>query len=45
MGPEPRYGTCCILIPVISLNSSPDIWIDVPVPDDAMLILPVLALA
>src|SRR5262245_59489798 len=45
MGAEPRYGTCCMLTPVISLNSSPDIWIDVPVPDDAMLILPGLALA
>src|SRR5512132_1504423 len=45
MGAEPRYGTCCMLTPVISLNSSPDMWIDVPVPDDAMLILPGLALA
>jgi hypothetical protein len=45
MGAEPRYGTCCMLTPVMSLNSSPDMWIDVPVPDDAMLILPGLALA
>ena len=45
MGAEPRYGTCRILTPVRSLNSSPDTWIDVPMPDDAMLTLPGLALA
>ena len=45
MGAEPRYGTCCMATSVKSLNSSPDICFDVPVPDDAMLTLPGLALA
>ena len=40
-----RYGTCCMLIPVSILNSSPDMWIVDPLPDDAMLSLPGLALA
>jgi hypothetical protein len=31
--------------PVIILNNSPATWFVVPVPDDAMLILPGLALA
>src|SRR5262249_57437498 len=44
-GAEPRYGTCCMLMPVIALNNSPDMCTDVPLPDEAMLILPGLALA
>src|SRR5713101_900025 len=43
-GPEPRYGTWVILTPVIAMNNSPDRCTDVPLPDDAMLILPGLAL-
>jgi hypothetical protein len=23
IGAEPRYGTCCMLIPAVNLNSSP----------------------
>ena len=34
-----------MLMPVSILNSSPDIWIVEPLPDDAMLSLPGLALA
>src|SRR6266511_398703 len=41
----PRYGTCTMSTPVIILNSSPDIWIVDPLPEDAMLSLPGLALA
>src|SRR3954452_20322642 len=44
-GAPPRYGTCCMLIPVSILNNSPDMWIVEPLPDDAMLSLPGLALA
>src|SRR3954451_5360012 len=43
-GFEPRYGTWVILAPVISMNSSPDMRTEVPLPDDAMLTLPGLAL-
>jgi len=34
-----------MLMPVIILNSSPDMWIVDPFPDDAMFSLPGLALA
>ena len=34
-----------MLIPVSILNSSPDMWIVEPLPEDAMLSLPGLALA
>jgi hypothetical protein len=44
-GAEPRYGTCNMFTPAIILNNSPDIWIEVPMPDDAKLILPGLAFA
>src|SRR5207237_64751 len=44
-GAPPRYGTWTMSTPVIILNSSPDIWIVDPLPDDAMLTLPGLALA
>ncbi len=44
-GFEPRYGTCVIFTPVIAMNNSPDRCTDVPLPDDAMLTLPGLALA
>src|SRR5215831_12701568 len=44
-GPAPRYGTCTRLTPVIILNSSPAIWFPEPMPADAILILPGLALA
>ena len=44
-GAEPRYGTCCISIPVIALNNSPDMCTDVPLPEEAMLTLPGLAFA
>ena len=43
-GPAPLYGTCSIWQPVIDLNSSPERCTEVPLPDDAMLILPGLAL-
>jgi len=43
-GFEPRYGTWVILAPVISMNNSPDMCTEVPLPDDAMLTLPGLAL-
>ena len=43
-GPAPLYGTCSMLQPVIDLNSSPERCTEVPLPDDAMLILPGLAL-
>jgi hypothetical protein len=44
-GASPRYGTCTTLRPVSSLNSSPDRWPAVPLPPEAMLTLPGLALA
>src|SRR5260370_6730198 len=34
-----RYGTCCILLPDIAMNISPDRCTDVPLPDDAMFTL------
>ena len=34
-----------MVMPVITLNNSPDMCTDVPLPDEAMLILPGLALA
>ena len=40
-----RYGTWTILMPVMALNSSPLTWGVLPLPGDAMLILPGLALA
>src|SRR5439155_14995997 len=43
-GPAPLYGTCSILHPVIDMKSSPDMCTDVPLPDEAMLILPGFAL-
>src|SRR5262249_27684598 len=44
-GASPRYGTWVMLVPVIIINSSPDRCCVVPLPADAMLILPGLALA
>jgi hypothetical protein len=44
-GAEPLYGTCDICTPVITLNSSPDKWIDVPLPLEAKLIAPGLSFA
>jgi hypothetical protein len=44
-GPAPRYGTCSMLTPVIILNISPLTWTMVPLPDDAMVTLPGLAVA
>ena len=44
-GAAPRYGTCCILMPVIAMNISPDRCTEVPLPDEAMFTLPGLALA
>jgi hypothetical protein len=38
-------GTWTIFTPAIILNSSPERWMELPVPDDAILILPGLALA
>jgi hypothetical protein len=38
------YGTCSIWQPVSDLNNSPERCTEVPLPDDAMLILPGLAL-
>src|SRR5450759_1652530 len=43
IGAEPLYGICVIFRPVIILNNSPDRWIEVPLPEDAMLILSGLA--
>src|ERR1700736_5484797 len=40
-----RYGTCTIFTPVIILNNSPKTWGVLPLPGDAMLSLPGLALA
>ena len=39
-GPAPLYGTCVMSQPVIDLNSSPDMCTEVPLPEEAMLILP-----
>ena len=44
-GFEPRYGTCVIFTPVIAMNNSADRCTEVPLPDDARLTLPGLALA
>src|SRR5262249_3416296 len=44
-GAVPRYGTWTKLTSAIILNSSPDIWFEVPIPGEAKLILPGLALA
>jgi len=44
-GGLPRYGMCCISTPVIVLNSSPERCCDVPLPLDAKLYLPGLALS
>ena len=44
-GPEPRYGKWTMKVPVRLLNSSPDRWIDVPLPLLAMLSLPGCAFA
>jgi hypothetical protein len=34
-GVDPQYGTCAILMPVIDMNSSPDMCTEVPVPNEA----------
>jgi len=39
----PRYGTCCILAPVIDMNISPERCTEVPLPDEARFTLPGLA--
>src|SRR5215470_11861167 len=44
-GAEPRYGTCCMLTPALNLKSSPATCEVEPVPNDASVILPGLALA
>src|SRR5215472_13685663 len=44
-GDEPRYGTWTISTAAIILNNSPVTWLVDPLPADAMLILPGLALA
>src|SRR5262249_38828039 len=44
-GVEPRYGTCTRLTPAMNLNSSPATCCGPPMPAEAMLILPGLALA
>src|SRR5262249_58247662 len=44
-GAEPRYGTCGMLTPAANLNSSPATCEVEPVPNDASVILPGLALA
>src|SRR6516225_6924394 len=44
-GAPPRYGTWTMSTPAIILNSSPTTCCGVPLPADAMLILPGLALA
>src|SRR5262249_48985482 len=43
-GPAPLYGTCSMSQPVMNLNSSPERCTEVPLPEDAMLILPGFAL-
>src|SRR5688572_25156090 len=44
-GADPLYGTCDICTPVSTLNSSPDRWIEVPLPLEAKLMVPGLDLA
>jgi ABC-type branched-subunit amino acid transport system ATPase component len=44
-GVEPRYGTCTMSTPAMNLNNSPATCCGPLMPDDAMLILPGLALA
>ena len=44
-GPLPLNGTCSMSMPAASLNISPEIWTEVPVPGDEKLSLPGLALA
>ena len=44
-GDEPRYGPWIISTSAIILNNSPVTWLVDPLPADAMLILPGLALA
>jgi hypothetical protein len=44
-GAEPRYGICVRSIPVMILKSSPERCTEVPLPEEAQLILPGLALA
>ena len=34
-GPEPRYGMCCMVVPVIALNNSVARCADVPLPAEA----------
>ena len=41
----PRYGTCTMSTPAVSLNSSPAMWMPVPTPAEAKFSLPGLALA
>src|SRR5262249_40564522 len=36
----PRYGTCTMLVLVITLNSSPPTWPGEPLADDALVSLP-----
>ncbi|CFW13724.1 Uncharacterised protein [Bordetella pertussis] len=43
-GALPLYGTCSTSIPARCLNSSPAMWIEVPLPDEAKASLPGLAL-
>ncbi len=44
-GAAPRYGTWIMFTPAIILNSSPATWGRVPMPGEAMLSLPLFALA
>ena len=44
-GREPRYGTWTISTAAIILNNSPETWYVDPLPAEAMLSLPGLALA
>jgi DNA-binding transcriptional LysR family regulator len=44
-GAPPRYGTWSMSMPAIILNSSPSTWSELPLPLDAKLSLPGLALA
>ena len=41
----PLYGTCCICTPVKDLNTSPDRWLDAPLPAEPKVTLPGLARA
>ena len=34
-GPPPLYGTCTMLIPVLSFSNSPAMWPGVPLPAEA----------